>query len=472
MKLRAPEDMPRKKDYRSAETDAREKRIERLRKESERAAEREKRRRRRLEAAKIRDEKRAEMEKKRTEKRAARAVFFGKIKGKLKNGAHGFGYRNHGFLPRIEVTVRGDGASVASRLSAEGINTEDLIVASGRTTFKIRKKDKRKAVAIFRDMCYNYSIDAEYGIGRLFAFFAARIGLAVGAVAAVVCLNISYGYVWRIDISGNDKLSAAAIESVLNGADIKVGMRKRSVDTDDVSAVINGMDGVADAAAEIVGTTLRVYVLESKDYAVHGKCTAYESAYDATVTRIVLRDGTALVKRGDVVKRGDMLANGDVFSTAGELLYTAECDAEVYGDVSLTYSAEISATAVEYRRTGRSQSETGFELFGCKFLFPKPPYDSYESAAVTTNYDVFVPLYVTTVHYYETEAVEIERDIEAAAREFAAAKIEETNFTGEFKSSYTVKETVAGLYSIHVFLSGETLISRGTEREYDKPPVN
>lgn len=448
------------------------------RKESRDRAVREKKRKKAEERAALEKERQAariKSEEARKIKRAARQKIYRKIKDGLKNNSHGFDYCNFGIIPRLQITVSGDSASIVARLSSSGIVMDDLTVSGRKSTFKIRKKDRRKAVAIFEDMCYNYSIDAEYGIGRMGAFWLARIGLLVGAAVSVVCLNISYGYVWRIEISGNDKLSTAAIESVLSSADITVGRKKRGIDTEYVSAAVNRLDGVADATAEIVGTTLHVYVLESKDFTVRDKCSAYAAAYDATVTRIVLRDGTATVKRGDVVKCGDILANGDVFSTAGELLYTAECDAEVYGDVSITYSAEISAFAVEYRRTGRSEKKTGFEIFGRRFMYPESPYTSYESIATTANYDVLVPLYVTTFEFFETEPVQVERDIDEAAKEFAAAKIEEMNFSGEFKSSYTVKQTVSGLYSIHLFLSGETLISRSVERPQsdlpEKPPT-
>ena len=105
------------------------------------------------------------------------------------------------------------------------------------------------------------------------------------------------------------------------------------------------------------------------------------SDYDATVTRIIMRSGTA------TVARGDMLANGDVYSTSGELLYTADCDAEIYGKVSVTFSADVSRAAVEYRRTGKSSKKTVFGLFGHSIGKVKSPYASYETVAHTANYD-------------------------------------------------------------------------------------
>lgn len=400
-----------------------------------------------------------------------RQAFYAKIKAKLKNRSEGFDYHNAGIVPRVEVIVHGDRASIAVRMAAAGITVNDMSFADGKTRFKIRKKDLRKAIAIFDEMCYTYKIGNTFGIVRGAVFWLSRAGLVIGAALSIACLNIVYGYVWRVQISGNDKLSAAAIESALKSAGIASGKRKSELSPERAVAALESMYGVADASCEIVGTTLYVRVLEAEDFTVHEKSGGYVSDYDATVTRIVMRSGTAAVKRGDVVCCGDVLASGDVYSTTGELLYTDDCDAEIYGDVAITFSADISRAAIEYKRTGKSTVKTVFGLFGHSFGRAKCKYASYETTAHTSRYDVLIPLYVTTYTFFETKPVEVERDIDEVAQAYAESKIEEMNFVGDFKYSYNVTQGVAGLYSVHLFLSGETLISRGVPRsELPLPP--
>ncbi|MDE7107675.1 MAG: hypothetical protein K2O39_05065, partial [Clostridiales bacterium] len=119
-------------------------------------------------------------------------------------------------------------------------------------------------------------------------------------------------------------------------------------------------------------------------------------------------------------------------------------------------------------RTGRTDVKTVYTLFGKSLGGNKPPYKSYELSSHTSRYDVLIPLYVTTYTYRETAAVEYERDIEQAAEEFAKAKIESMRFEGEFDYSYSVEQALSGLYSVHLFITGETVISRGrqaTDRE-------
>ncbi|MCH5165701.1 MAG: sporulation protein YqfD [Clostridiales bacterium] len=457
-----------------AESRKKEKAAEREKKSRETAArkaahkiEREKRKNERLALNKARQSEREKIRKikaERAEKRLKkRLAFYAKIKSRLKNRKGGFDYDNFGVLPRVELIVSGDRTSIIGKLAASDISVGDVRADGGQTRFKIRKKDMRKAIAILDEMCYNYQIGATYGMGRRLTFWSSRAGLLLGAVISFAALYISYGYVWRVDITGNQKLSVAAIESALKSSGVSIGRKKSQLDCAEVVAALESLDGIADASCEIVGTTLRVRVLESKDYTVHERSVAYVSKYDATVTRIIMRSGTAAVSRGDVVGKGDILANGDVYSTTGELLYTAECDAEIYGDVSITFNADISRTALEYRRTGRYERKTVFGLFGHSIGKARSPYSSYETVAQTANYDVLIPLYVTTYTFYETKPVEVEREVSDVAEAYAKAKIDEMHFIGDFQYSYTVKESVAGLFTVHLFLSGEALISSGVD---------
>lgn len=398
-------------------------------------------------------------------KRKKRKAVYVKIRQKLNNRAEGFDHRNSGILPRVELSVRGDRTSVATGLAAAGVTLRDIKCASGETLFKIRKKDLPKAVAILNEMCYTYKINATFGIGKSLAFLAARCGLIIGVAASVAVLNIAYGYVWQVKIDGNIELSSAAIEAALKRANVAVGCKKSEPIAARVAGSLGDMDGIADASCEIVGTTLYVHVLESKEYKDRKTHGEYRAKYDARVTRVVMRSGSALVKRGDVVARGDTLANGDVYSTAGELLYTAECDAEIYGEVSLTFGAQLSTAAVEYKRTGKTAEKTVFTLFGKQLGKAKPPFRSCDMTSSTSSFDVLIPLYSTTYRYYETKAVEYERDINEAAELFARSKIEELGFVGDFDYSYNVTQSLGGLYSVHLFLTGETLISEGMDRQ-------
>lgn len=396
----------------------------------------------------------------RQKKRAARAAFYGKIRKKFYNSPHGFDYFNYGFLPRVELSVRGDGPSIAARLSSAKITAVDMTKKGALVTFKIRKKDLHKAIAILNEMCYTYKVGSTLGAPKLGLFLLARIGLIAGLAAAVLAVNIAYSYIWRLEITGTERVSPESVQKALYAEGIKSGLKKGDITAGSVASIVERIDGVADASAEIVGTTLRINVLEATDYTVHEKAGAYISDYDATVTRIVMRSGTSRVKRGDLVKKGDCLADGCVYSTSGELLFSGDCDAEVYGNISVTVDAYVSTTAIEYVRTGREKTRTTFNIFGLRLFKAKSPFASYESVSATAHYDVLLPLYVTTTTFYETERVEVERNLDDVIKDYALEVSEEMRLN-DFDYSYTIKAAHSGLQKVHLFLSGEALISKG-----------
>ena len=136
--------------------------------------------------------------------------------------------------------------------------------------------------------------------------------------------------------------------------------------------------------------------------------------------------------------------------------------------MSIGYTAQIPATGGAFKRTGRKSVKTVLTLFGKRIGKAKSPYRSYEMSAHTANYDLLVPLYVTSYTYWETKPVEYERDIDESVAAFAETKKQELKFVGDLDYKYNVTATTAGMYSVHLFLTGELLISQGS----DKPVTN
>lgn len=397
-------------------------------------------------------------------KREKRLKVYAAIKKKLKNGNYAFSYGNFGVRSRVELEVSGDATSLLSRFASAGIEVVDLEKSCGKFRFKVQKKELSKAIAFLDEMCYNYKLGEAYGMPRFIGYWLARVGVLVGIAASALVMYISYSHIYSIHVSGNENIKTDAVLGALKAAGIESGASKSALDLDRVVATVNGIDGIADCDCSLSGTALYVNVLESKDFVVRESFGAYKSEYDAVVTRVVIRNGTAKVKRGDTVKRGDILADGTVYSTAGEPLYTAECEGEVYGNVSIGYDVSVSPIAVEYRRTGRVSKKSAVTVFGKTFFAPTAPYGSYESSVYTANYDVLIPLYVTTYEFRETESVEVERTVEQLADLLAETKREQLGFfdRDKFTVTYTAKTTDTGLINIHMFFSGEALISRGT----------
>lgn len=390
-----------------------------------------------------------------------RSAAFSAFTKKLGNSKNGFDYKSGGILPSVEIEFSGDFTSLACALISNGVKILGSKKAGAKTIICVSKKESKKAIAILNEMCYNYTISANYGLWRVPLYLLARIGIPIAIALSVIALYISYGYIWKVEITGNGNLSKAAIGAVLSDSGIARGVKKYDGLCTAAERALMNSEGISDASCFISGTTMHVNILETFDTAQKKDCTKCVSDYDAIVTKIVANSGTPTVKRGDPVKKGDLLASGDVFGTGGQLLYTDRCDVTVYGKVSLSYAVNLPQTTVSYQPTGRSKVKTVFTLFGKNLGKAVSPFSAYEMSAHTSGLDLLIPLYVTSYTFLETAPVETPTDIEAAVNEFAAQKKSELCLSEDAKFSYTVTGAVAGMKSVHVFITGEMPISHG-----------
>lgn len=393
-----------------------------------------------------------------------RNAIYRKIRNCLRNDNVGFSYTNYGVLPRVSLEVVGDCVGIIDMLERGGICVCDFCKNVGFCSFKILKKDLHKAIAILSKTCYNYSVREAYGVGRIVRFWRCRIGILLGAVCSIILLSFAYSRIWRISVIGNERVPTSQILSVLLDNGVTCGLSKKQVKLTDVAFIVSKLDGISDASVELNGTSLCVRVLEANGVEKKSTYGGYKSTYDATVTRVVVKSGRATVNVGQIVKCGDVLVDGNVYSTNGEFLYSEPCDAEIYGNVSLTTSCTISDTIVEYRQTGAERVCTSISLFDKELFKPTPPYENYQVTATVTQFDLLLPIATTRYVYKQTELVETTVDIKTAVEAFAVSEIERLKFIGDFDYSYTLKSGVAGLTVVHVFISGEALISQGVEK--------
>lgn len=175
--------------------------------------------------------------------------------------------------------------------------------------------------------------------------------LVVLPILAILYLN-SLTYIWKIDISGNHKISTAEILDIISADEI-IGKKGKSINCTDIEYQLrkeyNQMGWVS---VFVDHTNLCIYIKESlyEEYVFEEEDKVQKYDYitqkDARIYSIVTRSGTSLVKKGDIVRAGDVLVSGqyDIFDDNGQIKDTlsVKADALVYGDVSYTYHGYLT----------------------------------------------------------------------------------------------------------------------------------
>lgn len=181
----------------------------------------------------------------------------------------------------------------------------------------------------------------------------------------------SLSYIWDVQISGNNQISTSEILELIS-ADELIGKKRNSINCTDIEYQLreeyNDMGWVSVFTEH---TTLYISIKESlyDAYVFEEEDTIQRYDYitpkDAKIYSIVTRNGTSLVKKGDVVKAGDVLVEGQykIFDDNGLLKGTlsVKADALVYGDVSYDYMGFLTEMELLGAKIGGEDLETAIQ---------------------------------------------------------------------------------------------------------------
>lgn len=260
--------------------------------------------------------------------------------------------------------------------------------------FSVPAADRSKVVAICTSLCYNYKIIKEKGPLLFAAQAAGRAGIVLGTVAAAVLAAVYPMFVIRVEYTG-DLIDGVA--ETVERSGVCEWTFLPGLDCEALERELLALDGVAFAAVTRRGT--RVYVdvrAERHEDGILGIPAGNVTAkVSASVTRVIVRQGTAEVSYGDIVREGDVLIGAYVIS--GEEKVPCAADGEVYGLVSRTYTRFFPDTVLE-KRFGRVERVSRISFGGRVPETPESPFENciVETEAVRNGFLLGYTLYTFT----------------------------------------------------------------------------
>ena len=362
----------------------------------------------------------------------------------------------------LRIAVEGfNQLRLLNALTAGGVAIFDFSrETNAKCDFWVCKKDALKTFAILRELCYTYRVVQERSVKSLFKTVARRAGLLATVVCLTACILFLRGFAWRVEIHGCDAVPQKTIARVLAENGVKVG-GKLSFNAQDAEAAVRRVEGVRLASVRKIGTTVRVEVFESEEVAppLAGSTTDILSAFDATVTRVVAREGTALVTQGQHILAGTPLIGAYRTGAEGEPI-PSRASGIVYGIVTHATSVTVSEERYELVAAAK-RHRTVLRLFG---LTVGKPLKAGEGVAITARekkLNAFLP--ITVVHQdatvYEKRLVHesVETLAEKAAKEALLGFVSTVASTG-FTEHHTVRSLGGGQFRVNIFIEAETVI--------------
>ena len=171
------------------------------------------------------------------------------------------------------------------------------------------------------------------------------------------CIGVySLGFVWHIEIRGNEQIATSEILDCLYKNEIDIGKKRSEVDCSHVELELREQfQNMGWVSVYFHHTSLCVEIKESLYEEREGKPESTGFSYhliadkEAVIYSIVTRAGTPLIQKGMTVRAGDILVLGqcDILDDNGEIkeVLNFPADATIWGDV--IYEFEIPLTEME-----------------------------------------------------------------------------------------------------------------------------
>ncbi len=187
----------------------------------------------------------------------------------------------------------------------------------------------------------------------------------IGFLFTVFFWYASAGFVWRIEIEGNYKITEEQLKDYLSEQKISIGTLKKSINIEALEKSIRmEFTDIIWTSGKFEGTTFHLAVKENdgiKVMEVVEEGIGYDlvAHADGEIYSIVVRQGIPKVKQGDVVTKDTVLVEGRIpvnndDGTVREYLYE-KADADIYIKHTMPYEDSLSEKYMKKVYTGREK---------------------------------------------------------------------------------------------------------------------
>lgn len=289
----------------------------------------------------------------------------------------------------------------------------------------------------------------------------------------LICFTIITlsNFIWNIEIVGNEEISKEEIQTILENNNFKIGKCKIGVNLKEIVEQIRMQrEDIAWAGIEIKGTnaivkiveaSLKPEIIQEDDY-----CNLVATK-DGIIVKVTARNGTPVVKEGDVVTKGSILVGGWLEGKYTGTRYV-HANGEVQAKVWYSQKVQVPLKQVKKQTTGKTQNIfsvkiNNFEINLSKGVSKFQKYDTIEASKKLKLFsDFYLPIEIHTKTYEEYEEQEIVYSVEEAksiAIQQAKQKLEEqiqenkinekiyTNQTSEYIEVEVIYEVLESIQS-------------------------
>ena len=236
-----------------------------------------------------------------------------------------------------------------------------------------------------------------------------------GPFICLILLFFLSHFLWSVEISGSYRVTQDVIMDYLQEQGIHIGMPISRIPFAQLEMKLREeYEEINWISVSIEGTRLDIRIKETDVWDEKRRNLSginLISPVEGTVTDILIRQGTALVKRGDQVKKGDTLIEGKVPVTDenGEIkqIDYYQSDGDVWINYTIPIKEELLLSYEKREYSGKEREKTYLEIGGRKLGvdFRRIPFEQYdlieERENITLLGDISLPVCICRRLYRE-----------------------------------------------------------------------
>ena len=274
--------------------------------------------------------------------------------------------------------------------------------------------------------------------------------LLIGLVVVMISLYYLSGFIWFIQVHGNQAIAVDSIMAILSREGLRVGAAKKELNLRKLELVLmTELEDLSWAGITVQGSLLKIQVAErstpEQETIQYGNIVASK---DGLITQVLPFRGTPQVRVGDTVKKGQILISGQYYDLYGRLT-RGRSEGIVRARVWYEAIGEAAYSRIVQSTTGITHSNYSITLGKYTFTIgKKPPFQLYQvhpqvSQPVIKGYRL--PVAFTKNIYeeidYETMVVSPE-EARVLALDRAWKNLDALGVARESVESYQVEEIV------------------------------
>ncbi len=288
---------------------------------------------------------------------------------------------------------------------------------------KVGINDFKRLKKVCKNTGCKMKINSKKGIAFVLNRYKKRkvfAGLLILIVLVIVSLS---NFVWNIEVVGNNQIPKEEILSIVEQAGLKISKLKSSIDTKEIINKIRiEREDIAWVGIEIKGTNVIIKLVEAdmKPEIVNEEeyCNIVADK-NCMIMKVNAKNGTPIVKEGDIVKKGDILIGGWLEGKYTGTRYV-HSQGEIIAKVWYTDKQKIYLKENKKEETGNLENKYYIKLNNFKINFNKgvSKFENYdtieENKKLKIFSDFYLPIELVKITNKEYKNIENEYSIEEA----------------------------------------------------------